>query len=126
MNAVAERLGVRTPSLYKHVAGQADLLHRIAVLAADEVSDAVGDAIRGRSGSDALSAAAQALRRYVKDHPGRYAAANEARATGPDDPFVASSGRTLECLAAVLRGYDLPPRSRSTPSGCCAACCTAS
>ena len=33
MGLLAERLGVRTPSLYKHVSGQADLNRRIAMLA---------------------------------------------------------------------------------------------
>jgi AcrR family transcriptional regulator len=109
MGLVAERLGVKTPSLYKHVTGQADLAHRIAVLASTELGDAVGDAIQGRSGRDALAAAAQALRSYVKEHPGRYAAANSARSSGPDDPLTEASRRTLAPLAAVLRGYDLPP-----------------
>ncbi|MGW6132520.1 TetR/AcrR family transcriptional regulator [Cellulomonas sp. NPDC055163] len=109
MGLVAERLGVKTPSLYKHVGGQADLAHRIAVLASDELGDAMGDAIQGRAGGEALAAAAQAMRTYVKEHPGRYAAINGARPTGPDDPFVAASRRALSALAAVLRGYDLPP-----------------
>ena len=93
MGLLAERLGVKTPSLYKHVDGLADLVHRIAVLAAIELGDALRDATQGRAGRDALIAAAQALRTYVKLHPGRYAAAN----------------RLLESLAAVLRGYRLEP-----------------
>ena len=109
MGLVADRLGVKTPSLYKHVTGQADLAHRIAVLAANELGDAIGHAIQGRSGSDALSAAAQALRTYVKEHPGRYAAVNSARPSGPDDPFIPASRRALSPLRAALRGYDLSP-----------------
>ena len=109
MSSVAEQLGVRTPSLYKHVASQADLAHRIAVLAADELGDAVGAAIQGRAGVDALTAAAQALRTYVLEHPGRYAALNSARPAGPEDPFLAASQRAMSPLSAVLRGYDLPP-----------------
>jgi AcrR family transcriptional regulator len=108
MGVVADRLGVRTPSLYKHVTGQADLAHRIAVLAADELGSAMGDAVQGRAGSDALAAAAQALRSYVKQHPGRYAAIDGARPTGPDDPFAVAARRALDPLTAVLRGYHLP------------------
>ncbi|GAA0315008.1 TetR/AcrR family transcriptional regulator [Kineococcus aurantiacus] len=109
MGQVAERLGVKTPSLYKHVTSQADLAHRIAVLGANELGDVVGAAVQGLAGSAALAAAAQALRGYVNDHPGRYAALNTARPTGPDDPFTAASERALGPLVAVLRGYDLPP-----------------
>jgi hypothetical protein len=49
------------------------------------------------------------MRTYVKEHPGRYAAANGARPTGPDDPLIPASDRVLASLAAVLRGYRLEP-----------------
>src|SRR3954465_5340069 len=75
MGLLAERLGVKTPSLYKHVTGQADLAHRIALLGTTQCADAIRDAIQGRAGSDALLAGAQAMRTFVKEHPGRYAAA---------------------------------------------------
>ena len=109
MALVAERLGVRTPSLYNHVANLADLTHRIAVLAAVELGDALRDATQGRAGSDALGAAAAAMRAYVTQHPGRYAAGNRVPPSGPDDPLTAASTRTLASLAAVLRGYGLDP-----------------
>jgi AcrR family transcriptional regulator len=107
MGLLAERLGVRTPSLYKHVTSQADLAHRIAVLAMTEVADAIRDATQGRSGSDALVAGAQAMRMYVREHPGRYAAGNAARPTGPDDPLIPADGRVVASWAAMLRGYRL-------------------
>jgi AcrR family transcriptional regulator len=109
MALLAERLGVRTPSLYKHVASQADLSHRIALLAMAEVGDAIRDAIQGRAGSDALTAGAQAMRMYVKEHPGRYAAGDAARPTGPDDPLLAASQRVIASWAAMLRGYRIEP-----------------
>jgi AcrR family transcriptional regulator len=109
MGLVAERLGVKTPSLYKHVTSQADLAHRIAILAATELGDAIRDATQGRAGGDALAAAAHAMRTYVREHPGRYEAVNSARPGGPDDPFIRASDRTLGSLSAVLRGYHLDP-----------------
>jgi AcrR family transcriptional regulator len=107
MGLLAERLGVRTPSLYKHVDNQADLVHRIAVLAAVELGDALRDATQGLSAGDALAAAAAAMRAYVKKHPGRYVAANSVRPTGPDDPLSPAIERMLASLSAVLRGYQL-------------------
>jgi len=109
MGLLAERLGVRTPSLYKHVDNIADLTHRIGVLAMGELADAIGDAIQGRSGTDALVAAARAMRSFVNEHPGRYAAGNAARPTGPDDPLLPAARRVLDSLAAALRGYALDP-----------------
>lgn len=109
MGAVADRLGVRTPSLYKHVDGLADLTHRIATLATTELGDAIRDATQGRAGRDALTAAAQAMRRYGTHHPGRYAATVAARPTGPEDPLATAGERTLAAFAAVLHGYRLDP-----------------
>jgi AcrR family transcriptional regulator len=108
MAMLAERLGVRTPSLYKHVAGQEDLNRRIAALAMSEAGEAVGAAVQGRAGRDALAAAARAFRSYVVDHPGRYGTTIGLEPTGPEDPLAAASRRALDPLLAVLRGYDLP------------------
>ncbi len=109
MGLLAERLGVKTPSLYKHVASQADLAHRIAVLAMNELAEAIRDATQGRSGREALVAGAHAMRTYVLHHPGRYAAGNAARVSGPDDPLVPAVDRVLASWAAVLHGYRLDP-----------------
>jgi AcrR family transcriptional regulator len=109
MGLVAERLGVKTPSLYKHVTSQADLAHRIAVLAMGELADAIRDATQGRSGTEALVAGAQAMRTYVLRHPGRYAAGNAALVTGPDDPLIPAIGRVMASWAAMLHGYRLDP-----------------
>jgi AcrR family transcriptional regulator len=109
MGLLADRLGVKTPSLYKHVAGQADLAHRIAVLSMIEFADAIRDAIQGRAGSEALVAGAQAMRSYVLQHPGRYAAGNAAGPTGPDDALVPAVDRIIASWAAMLHGYHLSP-----------------
>ncbi|MEV6432004.1 TetR/AcrR family transcriptional regulator [Nocardia sp. NPDC051463] len=108
MGPLAEKLGVRTPSLYKHVANLADVQHGIAVLAMSELDRAIRDAMHGRSGTEALAAFARAFRAYVVAHPGRYAATVGAEFTGPDDPLLESSGRVLDSMVAVLRGYDIP------------------
>jgi AcrR family transcriptional regulator len=110
MGLVAERLGVKTPSLYKHVTSQADLAHRIAVLAMGELADVIRDATQGRSGKEALVAGAQAMRTYVLQHPGRNAAGNAAIITGPDDPLIPASGRVVASWAAMLHGYRLEPQ----------------
>jgi AcrR family transcriptional regulator len=107
MGLLAERLGVKTPALYKHVTSQADLAHRIAIVSMAEFADAIRDAIQGRAGSEALAAGAQAMRTYVREHPGRYAAADAARPTGPDDPLIPAIDRVLASWAAMLRGYHL-------------------
>jgi len=109
MGLLAERLGVKTPSLYKHVDNLADLVHRIAVQAAVELGDALREATQGRAGTDALRAGAQTVRAYVTAHPGRYAAGNAVRPTGSDDPLSVAIERMLGSFSAMLRGYALEP-----------------
>ncbi|MGS2644574.1 WHG domain-containing protein [Streptosporangium sp. LJ11] len=110
MGRLAERVGVRTPSLYKHIASQAELNRQIAALTLAEAADAIGTATQGRAGRDALTAAARALRDFVLAHPGRYAATIGITSTGPDDPITVAERRGLGPFEAVLRGYDIAPQ----------------
>jgi len=109
MGQLAERVGVRTPSLYKHIANQDDLNRQIAALALAEAADAVGASTQGYAGRDALAAAARAFRDFVLTHPGRYAATIGVQPTGPDDPIAVAGARLLGSLTAVLRAYSIRP-----------------
>lgn len=103
MSAVARRFGVRTASLYSHLASTADLKAEIAVLALDELAERARAALAGRAGRDALLAFAGAYRRYAGEHPGRYAA---TRYDLP--PSALAAGRAhAELTFAILRGYGL-------------------
>jgi AcrR family transcriptional regulator len=104
--AVAGRLGVALPSLYKHVRGLDGLQAGLATLAVRELGDVLTRAAVGRSGRDALVAVATAYRSYVLAHPGRYAAT--VRAARPEDvDHVAASDDVLRTVLAVLRSYGL-------------------
>jgi AcrR family transcriptional regulator len=104
--AVAGAAGVRTPSLYNHVAGLEDLRRRLALHALEEMDAALRAAVMGRAGDDALTALAHAYRDYARRHPGRYAAT--VRAPDPADADLAAAGASaVEPLFAALRGYGL-------------------
>jgi AcrR family transcriptional regulator len=104
--ALAARLGVRQPSLYKHVASLDSLQQHIAMRAKAELADVLGRAAIGRARDDALVAMAHAYRAWALDHPGRYQAAQRAPVPGDiDDEAV--SGRAVQVVAAVMDGYDL-------------------
>jgi AcrR family transcriptional regulator len=104
--AVAGRLGVALPSLYKHVRGLGGLQTGLATLAVRELGDELTRASVGRSGRDALIAVAAAYRSYVLAHPGRYAAT--VRAARPQDlDHQGASDEVLRTVLAVLRSYRL-------------------
>ena len=103
---LAERLGVRVPSLYKHVGGLDDLHRRLALAGLRQLAEEIGAATVGRSGRDALLACATAWRAYAKAHPGRYGAVQ--RAPDPADAeLLAAASRLTELIFAILRGYGL-------------------
>ncbi len=104
--AVAERLGVRLPSLYKHVGSLAALRQGVAAQATRELGDALTSAAVGRSGPQALFAIADAYRGYGRAHPGRYA--STVRAPEPDDAeHLAAAEAVLQVVFAVLAGYGI-------------------
>ncbi|GAA4580592.1 TetR/AcrR family transcriptional regulator [Micromonospora halotolerans] len=103
---VAKRLNVSLPALYKHIDSLAGLQRDVAVLGVRELTVAISTATVGRSGRDALHAAARAYREYALAHPGRAAAA--VRAPDPADAEHLVVGRAaVEVLLALLRGYDI-------------------
>jgi AcrR family transcriptional regulator len=107
---LAERLGVRSPSLYAHVGGLADLRTRLAARGARELTAALQAAAAGRARSDALHAIADAYRAYAHAHPGTYAATQRAPGTEPDaanGEYAAAAADLVGVLVAVLRGYEL-------------------
>ena len=80
---VAAQLGVRTPSLYNHVAGLTGLQRELTLLGLHELSRRLGRAVMGKSKDEAIRALAWAYRDFVKEHPGLYTAT--VRAPDPED-----------------------------------------
>ena len=104
--ALAVRLGVRQPSLYKHVASLDALRRLISMRGKTEVAEVLSQAAVGRARNDALVAMAHAWRAWARDHPGRYQAAERGAAPG-DAEHDAVSRRTIAVVAAVVEGYGL-------------------
>ncbi len=104
--AVARKLGVRMPSLYKHVAGIDELRQLMSVHAKNETADVLARAAAGKSGPQALRSMLGAWRTWAKAHPGRYAATVRA----PDKDEVEDTGASngvLDIVYATLGDYRL-------------------
>jgi AcrR family transcriptional regulator len=104
---VAASFGVKSPSLYNHVAGRDDLLHGVALLGLAEIAEALREAAIGRSGTEGLVATAEAYRAYVLQHPGRYAAGAITAPDPGDAERLAASAAVLDALRGVLRAWEL-------------------
>jgi AcrR family transcriptional regulator len=101
--AVASRAGVATPSLYKHVRNLAELRALLSARIMDEMNARLSGAVLGRSADEAVRALMLAWRDFVREHPHRYAALDQA-----PDPLMAQAGeRLVDIMLAALRAYGL-------------------
>jgi AcrR family transcriptional regulator len=107
--ALALRLGIRTPSLYNHVAGLEGLRRELALFGTRELGARLGRAAVGKTTDKAVVALGEAYRAFVKEHPGLYAAT--IRASRPSEPedreLREAQGETTETVIVVLRSYGL-------------------
>jgi AcrR family transcriptional regulator len=104
--AVADRLGVKIPSLYKHIRGLPALQRSLAVRAKQSLGTAMIEAAAGRAGDEAVAAVSHAYRNWALEHPGQYASTWPAG--DPDDADnVSASERVLSLIVAILRAYEL-------------------
>jgi Transcriptional regulator len=108
LGRVAERLGVRTPSLYNHVAGLPGLKRALAIYCLRELLVRFTHATIGKSHADAIFAFAASYRVYAREAPGRYALTQQAPAPESDDQeWRAIAQQTVDVARAVLAPYQL-------------------
>ncbi len=104
--ALAERLGVRQPSLYKHLDSLAGLRRSISLKAKGELGDVLLRAAVGRSGADAITVMAGAYREWALEHPARYTAAQWIAGPEDEEDTAASLG-AIQVISDVLTAYEL-------------------
>jgi AcrR family transcriptional regulator len=106
LGRLAERLGVRVPSLYNHVVSLAGLRRDLAVCCLRELTVCLTRAVMGKARAEAILALADAFRDYARNAPGRYLLTLQAPA--PDDDEWQELGRQSVGVArAVLAPYKL-------------------
>ncbi len=106
LGRLAERLGVRTPSLYNHVAGLPGLKHDLALYCLRDLLDRLLRATIGKSRTEAIFALANAYRTYGREASGRYALTLQAPDPG-DQELQAIAQQLVDVVRAVLAPYRL-------------------
>ncbi len=106
LGRLAERLGVRTPSLYNHVAGLPGLKHDLALYCLHDLLHRILHATVGKSRAEAIFAFANAYRAYAGEAPGRYALTLQAPDPGNQE-VQAIAQQLVEVVLAVLAPYRL-------------------
>jgi AcrR family transcriptional regulator len=106
LSRLAERLGIRTPSLYNHVTSLEQLRRDLALLATRDLLARMAKATQGKAMGDALYAIAYAYRAYAHEHPGLYGATLRAP-DAEDKEFQAVARETLDLLLDLLKPFRL-------------------
>ncbi|CAN5521807.1 TetR/AcrR family transcriptional regulator [soil metagenome] len=104
--ALAESLGVRVPSLYKHVNGMPAIQRGMVIAGKTSLGNALGQAAIGKSREDAITAMSFAYRAWALQHPGQYPLTMHTPVAG-DEQDLAASASFLAVVFTVLAGYDL-------------------
>jgi AcrR family transcriptional regulator len=104
--ALAKRLKVRQPSLYKHISGMDGVQRSIALRAKRDLAGVLGRAAVGRARGDAIVSMSHAYRAWALQHPGRYASTQRAPIAGDlEDEQV--TGAVVQVAFDVMAGYEL-------------------
>ena len=106
LKTLAEELGVRTPSLYNHVASLEAVQRGLRLRAVQELTERVQCSAVERSGLEALHAVASAERDFARQRPGLFAAMQRSF-EHEDEELKSASRALLGTVLAVLRGYGL-------------------
>jgi AcrR family transcriptional regulator len=112
MGAVAERVGVRGPSLYKHVADRSALIRAVGDAVTADLRSALDRTMSTGDPAADLRAFALAYRAFVRANPNGYGLlfAHLEPGLQPDPTAVADLGRPIVAAVARLTG-DQGPRA---------------
>ncbi len=102
LSAVASALGIKTPSLYNHVAGLAGLRRQMGMHAAHRLAEVFAEAAAGGPAADVLRKSAHGIRDFASQHPGLYAAMLPAPKPGEDDELYEALAAPVAVLVEVL------------------------
>ncbi|MBB6694607.1 WHG domain-containing protein [Cohnella xylanilytica] len=104
--SVAQKLQIRSPSLYNHVNGLPDLRRHLAFRGLALLKERFERALEGKDGDDAVRAFSQAYLGFAREHPGLYEAVQ--RAPEPDDDALKQAmGEIVGYAVRALEGYGL-------------------
>ena len=109
LKAIAENLGIRTPSLYNHIGSLDELLREIAHSGMRTMNEKMIRAAIGKTGDSALKLVAVEYLNYMIEHPGVYEIIQWASWNGTEETaIIFNADKTTEILNMVtgmLHGY---------------------
>lgn len=107
INALANQLGTKGPSLYNHVHSLDDLRRTVRMRVVGDIIEMLNTVGQGRTPDDAVMVMAAAYRSYAHHHPGRYSAFTRMPLGGDDPEFTQATHDAAAPVISVLAAYGL-------------------
>lgn len=107
INALANQLGTKGPSLYNHVHSLDDLRRTVRMRVVGDIIEMLNTVGQGRSPDDAVMVMASAYRSYAHHHPGRYSAFTRMPLGGDDPEFTEATRAAAAPVIEVLGTFGL-------------------
>jgi len=107
INALANQLGTKGPSLYNHVHSLEDLRRTVRMRVVGDIIDMLNTVGQGRTRDDAVMVMASAYRSYAHHHPGRYSAFTRMPLGGDNPEFTEATRAAAAPVISVLASYGL-------------------
>ncbi|CAM4321834.1 AcrR family transcriptional regulator [Paenibacillus endophyticus] len=104
--SLAQRLGIRSPSLYNHVNGLPGLRVQLAIWGLKKLTAAIDESLKEQTGDEAIHAIASAYIRFARAEPGLY----ELTLRSPDaddEEYMAVAQKLVDMLVNQLSYYEL-------------------
>jgi AcrR family transcriptional regulator len=107
INALANQLGTKGPSLYNHVDSLDDLRRTVRMRVIGDIIGMLNTVADGRTRDDAVVTMASAYRSYAHHHPGRYSAFTRMPLGGDDPEYTAATRAAAGPVIEVLSSYGI-------------------
>lgn len=109
LHLLAQKLGIRSPSLYNHIEGLQDLRRRLSLKGLNLLHDKLMLAAVGRSGEEVIRELAKAYMDFARVHPGLYEATLLVTPEDADTEHTLVSQKLVDLVIQGLQAYRLKP-----------------
>lgn len=107
--AIAQRLGIKPPSLYNHVDGVDGVRRQLAMRGARRTAELIEAVRTTRSAERAVRDLGHAYRRFALEHPGLYTATMETAVLIADEDVWRELDAAIAALEDLMGDLGIPP-----------------
>lgn len=103
--SVAEKLGIRIPSLYNHISGLPGLRYEMTLWGTLQLGETMRRAAVGKSGDAAVTSVSYACRDFALAHPGIYPVTQNGTTNTDQVDLVTARSEAVDVLLIILEPY---------------------